>query len=165
MWNGKKSYFAFLTAGVIICGSLFAGCGDNKSGKKSEDKITVNPGDVIFDNQYAKLTFTEVKVDYPMEGMIEIRCVSKGKIDYKEGIAIAAYKKPLVINGKDSNIYSADHAVIGVGNPNIRFLVSHMEEIGISLAELKTVQATFFVFRMGNDKDVLYERTVLFTIK
>jgi hypothetical protein len=133
-------------------------------GVKASD-ITVNTGDVIFDTDYTTYTYKGVEVDYPIEGLIEIQCASKGKIDYKEGIAVAAYKEPLVINGVATDIYSGNHAVVGVDGLGIMIQIRDLEDLGISLADLKTVQAEFFIFPMGKDNNVLYERTVIFNIE
>jgi len=133
--------------------------------------ITVNPGDVIFDNEIMKLTYVGLgrNKDY-------INCRIDGKS--KVGISIAADTEPLVINGKlvDYTDYSwmpmkpyKEGENIGGGNLGIQFATtssSALQLAGITIDELKTIQATITItpFEFDN-KNVLFEITVLFNIQ
>ena len=166
---------AMIVAGLAVvvmfwsCGNKKSGDNDNSGGNESggikKPDITVNLGDVIFDNKYTTLTYSKVEYNESLSGgTVEIWCIPDSKVSYEEEIIIVAYKDPLVINGVKSEAYSVGYTQIGVGGELIISINNYtLGEMGIAVNEIKTVQATLTMKHLTKD-DVLYEKVVLFNV-
>jgi hypothetical protein len=157
-----------VTAMFLSCGNKKSGdngnSSDNESGGIKKPTITVNPGDVIFDNEYTTLTYSKVEYDESLGGgTVEIWCIPDSKVNYEEDITIVTYKDPLVINGVKTESYTVGYTLIGIGGELIISIDNYtLTEMGIAANEIKTVQATLTMQRQR--KDDIFERVVLFNV-
>ena len=149
---------------ILIIGLCLTGCGkdnDNdgnstKDGEKTPS-VTVNQGDVIFDNNVVKIVYKEVKLDSTsMDIYYEV--TNKSKED------IYIQHRELVYNGTIKNAPGVGQANFASGKTDESVIVMYLSAIesqaGISPEEIKTVQVTFDVHSINTDK-TLFNGTAL----
>ena len=171
IWNLRKGVMIIV---VLAVTATFLGCvnkkgGDNSNSSSNESggikkpDITVNQGNVIFDNKYTTLTYSKVEYNELLR-MVEISCMPDSKVNYEGDITIVAYKDPLVINGVKSEAYSTGYTLIGVGEDLTIFIsYDNLQEMGIDVNEIRTIQATLTM--QHQRKDDVFEKVVLFNVK
>jgi len=140
--------------------------GNKKSGGVTTlPEITVNIGDVIFDNEYVKLVYDRVDLENQLWSM-KIMCTAVRKSE-EQNIYIFHGENPLVINGTSKEYYDYSYAVLTKGNPDecsINIDLKTLEQkTGFTLDDIKTVQATFSVEYAKSQK--LFEGVVVFNIE
>ena len=146
-----------------------AGTPEKEKPIKTPD-ITVNPGDVVFDNDIITLVYEEVEVDDPSlaHPQMSIICYADRNTDKKLDIHT---DEQFVINGSASGIYDPGFKQFTVGRSDYLYTFISMEQLaekGISVEDIKTVQVTFTVKDYDTDyvtDDVLFEGTALFNIE
>ena len=189
--EGRLNMKRFLSLGLsfVFAFSILTACtdkggGDNapaggapaaeQSGGKDEagiktPEVTVNPGDLVFENDIIRLVYNGVEVDDPSLNFPQMSIVCQvGRITEKK---IDIHKiESLIINGIDSGITDAGitQLVASKGGDLYVFIsMVNLDEKGIDINDIKTVQVTFTVmdFAANPYKDKpLFEGTALFNI-
>ena len=173
-----KKGFAFALI-MVLSLSLLTACGDNggngngnsnggtgtKSNENSDsvktpgNTVTVNPGDVVFDNDVVKIVYTKTKLqDNAMMIAYQVTNKSKKRIHVRH--------EDIVFNGTITNAPgTAEHTVDAeyTDDNNIFMYFNAIEAKGVSKEDIKTVQAKFYVKPVGSD-NVLFEGTAIFNI-
>ena len=166
----KKTLIFTLMLLLGLC--LITGCGkdnDNEgiynggNNTKDEEKtpsITVNIGDVIFDNNIVKIVYKEVKLDSTSMD-INYEVTNKSKED------IYVQHTELVYNGTIKNAPGVGQHNFASGKTDkstiVMFLRAIESQAGISPEEIKTVQVTFDVHSSNSDK-TLFNGTALLNV-
>ena len=122
-------------------------------------EITVNPGDVVFDNDIVQIIYTETATDTIS---LDIHLVSKNNSDQE----ITIWTRDLAINEKKVGI-GATFTNISPGKTDdehwIMLTHKNLEGEGFSAGDIKTIQITFEVVPTSG-KGILFEGTALFNI-
>ena len=132
--------------------------------------ITVNPGDTVFDNDIITIVYEEVQVDDPSTPypQMSIICYATRNTDKEINVHT---DEQFVINGLASGIYDPGFKQFTVSRSDYLYTfisMKSLEEKGISVEDIKTVQITFTVKDYETDyvtDDVLFEGTALFNIE
>ena len=134
----------------------------DKPDKKTAPEITVNPGDVVFDNEYIKLEYRQVFV---YNDSIDVQCLARRKTD--ETFLIFSGEDGVGING----VMYPDFMNIGftqtlTGSAEVPTLIffDKLDENNIALEDIKTAEITFTVKKEYNGP-VLFEGTAQFIVE
>ncbi|MCL1830529.1 MAG: hypothetical protein FWG21_03770, partial [Oscillospiraceae bacterium] len=131
--------------------------------------VTANLGDVVVDNDIITLQYIGVEIDDPSMHFPQysIKCDVGRNIDDK----IDIHKlNPLIINGADSGIYDngITQLVVSKGGDLYVFIsIIQLEEKGIAVSDIKTVEVCFTVVKFGENPyktPPLCECTVIFNV-
>ena len=142
---------------------------DKTPGEIRTPDVTVNPGDVIFDNEYIELMYDKFDSE-----LMYIHCIPYGNTT--RNLYVYNNAEPLVINGIATDFIddgftnmrsSKEGGKIGASDVPILLETRYenaLEQAGVALEDLKTVQVTISLVSMDTE-ETLFEITVLFNIE
>ena len=154
---------------ILLLGlCLVTGCDNdnddyNSDGSKNKEKtpsVTVNPGDIIFNNDLVKIVYKKIELDSSsMDIYYEVTNKSKEDIYVQHGEFVYNSTITNAPGVGQHNFYAGktDESVI------VMYLSSIRKQANIDPEEIKTVQATFTVNRYGTN-DTLFEGTAILNI-
>ena len=145
---------------IIGCGKENENDNNTKDGEKTPS-VTVNSGDVVFDNNVLKIVYKEVKIDSTSMDIYY-------EVTNKSNEDIYVQHRELVYNGTIKNAPGVGQANFASGKTDDNVIVMYLSAIesqaGISPEEIKTVQVTFDVHSFNSDK-TLFNGTALLNIQ
>ena len=131
----------------------------DKPGATKTPDVTVNPGDVVFDNDIVTILYTDTTSD-SISMDINLRCMNNSDQD------ITVWTEGMVINGTETGI-GVIFSNIPPGKSDENYVImltrQNLEGEGFSAEDVETVQVTLRV-ESFNDNDVLFNGTALLNI-
>ena len=133
--------------------------------------VTVNPGDVVFENEYFTLVYNSVKIvdtsNYAPANMVTLEC--SGTSDSM--LLLSMNTEPLLINGSTAvktdsvaRLNPQMRAALGTDTERVGIYVplSALEEAGIAPADIKTMKVKIVVQNLLEEK--LFEGSAIFNL-